>query len=292
MSMEAGLRLGLLQWRVGRGGSVNAFARRLDTDLAVARRAGVELAVLPEYAALEAGFGGTPDLAGELSRAVALAPELLEVARDAAHRHGMWLLAGTMPVAEGGGIVNRAHLVAPDGLVAQQDKHVMTRFEAEQWGVVPGAPPAVFDTPWGLIGVSICFDAEFPPLVRAAVVAGAWLMLVPSSTETMHGFNRVRLSAAARALENQCFVAMAPTVGVAPWCAALDGNRGYAAVFGPVDRGFPEDGVVARGALDEHGWVFADLSRARIEAVRRDGAVLNHARWPAEVPASAIVAAR
>ena len=51
--------------------------------------------------------------------------------------------------------------------------------------------------------------------------------------------------------------------------------------FGPVDRGFPEDGVLARGALDEPGWVLATLDPARIEAVRADGGVRNHRDWPA-----------
>ncbi len=165
-----------------------------------------------------------------------------------------------------------------------QDKHVMTRFEAEQWGVSPGALPRVFATPWGRIGIAICFDAEFPTLVRAQVEAGAWLILVPSCTDTMHGFNRVRIAAAARAMENQCFVAVIPTVGDAPWSAALDANRGYAAVFGPADRGFPEDGVLARGTLDQGEWLFADLDPRRLAAVRETGAVRNHANWPPPPP--------
>ncbi|RYJ01545.1 MAG: carbon-nitrogen hydrolase, partial [Acetobacteraceae bacterium] len=78
----------------------------------------------------------------------------------------------------------------------------------------------------------------------------------------------------------QCFVALAPTVGEAPWSTALDVNRGFAAVFGPVDRGFPEDGVLARGALDAPGWTFCTLDPARIATVRREGAVLNHRDWP------------
>ena len=113
--------------------------------------------------------------------------------------------------------MNRAPLIAPDGRLAFQDKMAMTRFEAERWGVAAGAGPQVFDTPWGRLGVSICYDAEFPKHVRAQVEAGAWLVLVPTCTDSLHGFNRVRFACQARALENQCFVAMAPTVGEAPW---------------------------------------------------------------------------
>jgi predicted amidohydrolase len=146
-----------------------------------------------------------------------------------------------------------------------QEKRQMTRFESERWGIAAGAPPSVFETPWGPIGIAICYDAEFPKLVRAQVEAGAWLILAPSCTDTLAGFNRVHFSARARALENQCYVAITPTVGEAPWSAALDVNRGRAGVFGPMDRGFPADGILAEGQMDAPGWVFCTLDPGLIE---------------------------
>jgi predicted amidohydrolase len=274
------LRLGLLQYRIERLGGVADFAATLRREVGAAASQGAELLVLPEYAAVAAAAGPAPDLEAELARACDAAEALLAAMREAAAAAGVWLVGGSLPMREGGAIRNRAPLVAPDGRIAFQDKHVMTRFEAEQWGISPGAPPGVFDTPWGRIGIAICYDVEFPTLVRAQAEAGAWLVVAPSCTDTMAGFNRVRLSARARALENQIYVAIAPTVGAAPWLATLDENRGYAAVFGPVDRGFPEDGVLARGALDEGRWVFADLDPRRLERVRSDGAVRNFRDWP------------
>ncbi|ATR20031.1 Carbon-nitrogen hydrolase family protein [Roseomonas mucosa] len=294
MTPPAPLRLALLQYPVERPRDVAAFAAKLDTWLA--RIAGqADLAVLPEYAAVELGAalsgnawagstgdGLAVDEAGELRAMTDAAPAILAAMQEAARRAGLWLLPGTLPMRGPDGLVrNRAPLIDPEGRLAFQDKRFMTRFEAERWIVSPGAAPQVFDTPWGRIGISICYDVEFPAHVRAQVEAGAWLVLAPSCTDTMHGFNRVRFSAAARALESQCYVAVTPTVGLAPWSAALDVNRGFAAVFGPVDRGFPEDGVLARGALDEPGWVLATLDPARIEAVRADGGVRNHHDWPA-----------
>lgn len=279
------LRLALHQYPVERPESIAAWAAKLDRWLAEARANGAELAVMPEYACVELGSalsGLSPaSEAEELSAMVAAAPEILAAMRGAAQRAGLWLLPGSLPMRdEDGAIRNRAPLITPEGRLAFQDKHAMTRFETERWGVSAGAGPRVFDTPWGRIGVSICYDSEFPKHVRAQVEAGAWLVLVPTCTDTLHGFNRVRFSAAARALENQCFVAVSPTVGDAPWSAALDRNRGTAAVHGPIDRGFPEDGVIAEGTADQGQWVYADLDPARIEAVRRDGAVLNHRDWP------------
>jgi predicted amidohydrolase len=277
------LRLGLLQYPVERPASVADWAAKLDAWLEqAAPRA--DLLMLPEYACVELGAGlvggEATDEKTELAAMVEAAPAILAAMRAAAARHGVWLLPGTLPMAEGGRVVAVAPLIAPDGRAAFQQKRAMTRFEAERWGVSAGAPPQVFDTPWGRLGISICYDVEFPKHVRAQVEAGAWLILAPSCTDSAHGATRVAVSAAARAIENQCYVAIAPTVGSAPWSAALDANRGRAAVFGPADRGFPEDGVLARAGSEAPGWVHCTLDPARLVQVREHGAVRNHRDWP------------
>lgn len=276
------LRLGLLQYPVERPASIAAFGAKLDRWLAEARGR-ADLCVLPEYACVELGAalsGGAADEASELAALVAHADAILDAMRAAAMRAGTWLLAGTLPMRDGDKVVARAPLIAPDGRLAFQEKRMMTRFEAERWGVSSGAAPRVFDTPWGRLGISICYDVEFPKNVRAQVEAGAWLILAPSCTDSLHGFTRVRVSAAARAIENQCHVAITPTVGEAPWSAALDVNRGHAAVFGPADRGFPWDGVLAAGTLDAAQWLFCTLDPAKLDHVREHGAVRNHRDWP------------
>jgi len=283
------LRLAVSAWEVGRVDGVPGFARRLDAAVAEARAKGAELLVLPEYAAMEAAVQPAPDVAAELATACGQADALLVAMRDTAMRHGAWLAPGSLPMRIGGEIINRAPLIAPDGRFAFQDKRLMTRFEAEQWGIVGGGWPGVFETPWGRIGLAICFDAEFPTLVHAQVEAGAWLVLVPACTDTAHGAERVRLSARARAMENQCFTALAPTVGVAPWLGTLDVNTGRAGIYGPVDRGFASNGVIAEGAPETPGWLYADLDPARLARVRDDGAVRNERSWPGAVPASGVL---
>lgn len=281
------LRLGVLPYKVTRITSLEHYAEKLNALVAAGAK-GADLLLMPEYACMEiaAALIEGPDPVAELNAVSAQSTIILDIMRASAQRHGVWLQPGTLPFRQPDGtIINRAPLIAPDGATAFQDKHVMTRFEAEAWGVRPGQPPVAFNTPWGLIGVAICYDCEFPNLVRAQAEAGAWLVLVPTCTDTWHGFNRVRLSARARALENQCFVAVAPTVGDAPWLAAIDVNRGRAGVYGPVDRGFPEDGVIAQSEHDAEGWLFVALDRARIGTVRIEGAVRNHHDWPANPPA-------
>ena len=273
------LRLGTLQYPISHIAGLDDYATKLDQLVAEGVDGGGELLLMPEYACMEvaAAFSVTGPEA-ERDAVCGVAADLLSIMQATAVRHRIWLAPGSVPQAVRGRIVNRAPLIRPDGLMAFQDKQVMTRFEAEQWGIHGGAPAGVFETPWGRIGTAVCYDSEFPGVVRTMTEAGAWLILVPTCTDTAHGYNRVRLSCQARALENQCFVALSPTVGEAPWLATLDRNTGRAGVYGPVDRGFPDDGVIVEG--DGAGWLFADLDPVQLEAVRRDGAVRNFQDWP------------
>ncbi len=275
------MRLGTLAWQVGRPASVAEYAARLDAHVAEAAPH-ADLLLMPEYACMELApaLARAPGEAAELAAMVEHADAVLGAMCAVACRHAVWLQPGSLPMRQGDAVVNRAPLIRPDGALAFQDKWQMTRFEAERWGVSRGAPPRVFDTPWGLIGISICYDSEFPKHVRAQVEAGAWLVLVPACTDTAHGFSRIAISARARAVENQCFVAVAPTVGEAPWSAALDANIGQAAVHGPADRGFAWDGVVAERGMNSPGWLFCEIDQAAIIAVREEGAVRNHRDWP------------
>ena len=281
------LRLAALAWPVGRG---EAFAAKLARwcDRAVAEGAGMLL--LPEYAPCENAFAMGGGALAERDSAVAEADALVAAMEAEARRTGLWIAGGTVLRRNGGRIVNAAPLVSPDGVVGLQEKHCRTRFERSAWRLAAGAAPSVFATPWGVIGIAVCYDAEFPPLVRAQVLAGAWLVLVPAATDTAAGATRVTVSARARAIENQCVVAVAPTVGAASWCESLDSNRGRAGIYGPADRGFPDDGILAEGAPDTPGLVVATLDPARIAAVRRRGAVTNHADWPdAPLPPSPVL---
>ena len=175
--------------------------------------------------------------------------------------------------------VNRATLYGPGGILGHQDKQIMTRFERETWFVAPGHGLRVFDTPLGRLGVVTCYDSEFPLLSRALVEAGAEILLAPSCTDSLRGFTRVRVGSMARALENQCVVVHAPTVGLCDFCPAVDENVGAAAIYGPPDLGFPETGILAETPLNQPGWAIATVDRAAIAEVRRAGGVLNHLHW-------------
>jgi predicted amidohydrolase len=133
-----------------------------------------------------------------------------------------------------------------------------------------------------MLGITICYDVEFPLFARRLAEAGASIVLAPSCTDSLAGWNRVRLGARARAMENQFYVVQSPTVGDAPWTEAIDINVGSAGVYGPVDRGFPDDGVIAEGTLNAAQWVFAELDMVALEEARADGQVFNFRDWDAQ----------
>ncbi len=264
-----------------------AYEAKLTGWVEVAAAGGAALAVFPEYGAMELASldpATMGDLTGSLASVSALLPQVDALHARLAAQHGLHILAASAPCeVEQGCFVNRARLFTPGGRIGVQDKLIMTRFEREEWGVSAGGPLRLFDTALGRIGINICYDSEFPLLARAQVEAGMELLLVPSCTEALHGYWRVRLGAQARALEGQCYAIHSPTVGQADWSPAVDSNRGAAAVYGPPDRGFPDSGVVALGELDQPQWLFAEVDLARVAALRADGGVLNARHW-AEQP--------
>ncbi len=259
------------------------YAAKLSRWVAEGAASGADLLVFPEYAALElASLGGAAvagDQQGVLREAARHRPAADALHLQLAARHGVHILGGSGPVWTGERPVNRATLFSPQGIVGHQDKQIMTRFEREDWDVRPGNPLQVFDTPFARIGVVICYDSEFPLLARALVEAGVDLLLAPSCTETLAGFTRVQVGSMARALESQCPVVHAPLVGVAPWCAGVEENRGRAAIYAPPDAGWPETGILAQGAMDVPGWVVAAVDRDQIARTRADGVVLTWQDW-------------
>jgi len=301
------LTLACCQYPIEPIGSLTAWRRKLDGMLASATEDGARLCLFPEYAAMEL-TAALPDdgvrpgadgedvavaraaLATQLEALQALVPDYQQILVDLARAHDLWLVGPSLPIAgtdAAGQRVyhNQAAVIAPTGAATFVDKLQMTRFERELWGIAPGQRQLVVEADFGRFGVTICYDAEFPLISRRLADAGAELLLVPSCTDGLAGYHRVRVAAAARALENQLFVATAPTVGNADWSLAVDRNVGAAHVFCPPDRGLPPDGVVASGELDRPGWLMATIDLDDVARIRAEGQVLGHRDWgrPAHV---------
>lgn len=280
-------RVAAAQWPIEQLASMTAWRNKLSDWLTRAADAGAQLCVVPEYASMELtsvlDAAAQADLAGQLRGLQPLLAEYRAAYTALAQSLKMTVVAGSFPEFDATTNcyrnVARVFCGATDNAEVVVHKLQMTRFEREQWFITGGDAQPVIDTPLGRIGVAICYDSEFPMIARRLVEAGAEIICVPSCTDALAGYYRVRIGCQARALENQCYVVQAPTVGTAPWSIAVDENVGAAAVYGPPDRGFPADGIVAIGELNHAQWVYADLDRALVAEVRRDGSVLGHRDW-------------
>jgi predicted amidohydrolase len=243
-----------------------------------------KILVFPEYASMELAslFEETvySSLSKQLDAMQTLHDGYLALYQSLAQQYQCYIQAGTFPVRiESGAYRNRAYLFMPNGDVDYQDKLVMTRFENEKWLIESGTEIKCFVTEYGKIGINVCYDSEFPLLARTQVEAGCTLILVPTCTDTVAGYNRVKIGCQARALENQCYVVQSSLVGDAVWSEAVNVNIGASAIYTPVDHGFPDDGILITGAFNAVQWVIADICLDDIETVRQEGQVFNHRDW-------------
>ena len=263
----------------------SAYSQKIERWVEDAAAQDAKILLFPEYFSMELAslFGEAvySSLSKQLESMQSLHDDFIELFKALTQKHGCIIQAGTFPVLIDSGIYrNRAYLFMPDGWVDFQDKLMMTRFENEKWLIKGGTDIKCFDTEYGKIAINICYDSEFPLLARKQVEAGCVLILAPSCTDTIAGFHRVKIGCQARALENQCYVVQSSLVGNADWSQAVDINVGAAAVYTPVDRGFPDNGILAEGTFNAVQWVFAEITPDACATVREQGQVFNYRDWP------------
>ncbi len=281
------IRIAAAQYEMGGFDDWAGYEAKLMRWVTEAAEQGAQLLVFPECAAMELLVLTPQGRSLPLSeQSQAIEPHLdafIDLHRTIAQHFKLHLLAATLPVAVAPGeFCNRAHLFTPEGAMVFQDKLVMTRFEREQWGIQPGGQLKVFDTALGKIGINICYDSEFPLLARRQREAGADIILVPSWTDTMAGYHRVKIGSQARALESQCCVVQVPLVG-AGWFDQARDCVGRAGLYLPADIGLPDDGILAIGEMNRPQWLVADLSLPRLYSARRHGLVSNVLDWPEQM---------
>jgi len=279
------VRVAAAQYEIGEPSDFDAFAARVAAQVDGAAMEGAQFVVLPEYLSLEiaAMFDAATrdDFVRSLAALQAHHAAFLALMRELARTHAIHLVAGTFLLDIGGGRYrNRAYFVSPEGGVAYQDKLTLTGFERAACVIEPGDEIKVFDTGLGRVAIDVCYDVEFPLYARAQAEARARLLLVPSCTDTAAGANRVLVGCRARALENPLYVACAVTAGDAPWSPALDVNTGTAGIYAPIDRGFPDDGIVAQA---ETGWAIADLDLEVFDVNAQRAQVANARDWPEQL---------
>lgn len=260
--------------------SPSAFWARVEILLKEAQSKNVKLIVFPEYFSLSLmmcelapkykNFRNTLHNCQKHSEGV------VEQMRAYALRFDMAIVAGTVPWIENGVLTNRSFIIFPDGRKIAQDKIFMTRFENEVWHVNSGEKKInIFDWNGHKTAILTCYDSEFAVLSQTLGRAGVELLLVPSCTDTEHGYWRVRHCCEARAIENQIFVVMSSVVDGDRQFEEINEHYGRGAVFSPCDAGFPANGSMIEGTTNKEGIAIAELNFKTLETIRTSGSVLN-----------------
>ena len=284
MSHRQTLKVASAQYPIDQPATLYAWRDKIARWVADGAETGAEVLVFPEYAAIEQAAALGEQVYGNLDatlQAVAdLEADRVSLHQELAGKHRVHILVGSGPVRKGEGrFVNAAQLVTPKGSIGVQEKLIMTPFETD-WGISAGKQARLFDTVLGMIGINICYDSEFPLLARAMAEAGAELLLVPSCTERVSGYHRVRTGARARALENQIAAIVSPSVGDALWSPAIDRNSGAAGIYVPSEQTVSDTGILAQGEMNAAQWVTADIDLARLRHLRTSGEMRNYIDWP------------
>ncbi|MXP40986.1 GNAT family N-acetyltransferase [Altererythrobacter soli] len=203
-------------------------------------------------------------------------PRIRKALSEMALRFNINIVGGSHPTRmDDGDIHNVAYVCLRDGSVHEQEKIHPTPNEAYWWNIHGGDAIDVIQTDCGPIGVLICYDAEFPELARRLVDEGARIIFVPFCTDSRQGYMRVRYCAAARAVENQCFVVMSGNVGNLPNVANMDIQYAQSCILTPCDFPFARDGIAAEASENVETLTISDVNLADLSWARAEGTVRN-----------------
>lgn len=185
------------------------------------------------------------------------------------------IITGSMPEIRDDKLYNAGYLCKRDGSVERYEKIHVTPDEVKVWGMQGGNQIRVFDTDCGKIGVLICYDSEFPELSRLLADDGMDILFVPFLTDTQNGYSRVRYCAQARAIENECYVAIAGSVGNLPNVHNMDIQFAQSMVFTPCDFAFPTNGIKAEATPNTEMILISDVDIDLLRELNRFGSVRN-----------------
>src|SRR5690606_3154528 len=139
----------------------------------------------------------------------------------------------------------------------------------------PGQNLQPIQTDCGPIGVLICYDSEFPEVVRHLVDQGVRILFVPFCTDERQSYLRVRYCCHARAIENQIYVVMSGNVGNLPMVENMDIQYGQSCILTPCDFPFARDGIAAETTVNVESVAVADLRLDLLAEARATGTVQN-----------------
>lgn len=275
-SVKTVVRLGLIQWQMRPYKDLDDLMQQVEyfVDSVAAYRS--DFVLFPEFfnAPLMAKYNHLhePDAIRELAK---YTKKIVEKMQQLSISYNINIITGSMPELINENLYNVGYLCRRDGSLERYEKIHVTPDEAKVWGMQHGNKLQTFETDAGKIGVLICYDSEFPELSRLLSDEGMDILFVPFLTDTQNGYSRVRLCAQARAIENECYVAIAGSVGNLPNVNNMDIQYAQSAVFTPCDFSFPSNGIKAEATTNTEMILVADVDISLLRELHSFGAVKN-----------------
>lgn len=268
------IRLGLVQWQMRSLSNLEEFFNQAEFFIDAVSGYESDFALFPELfiAPLMADYNhlSEADAIRELAK---YAEPIKKKFQEFAISYNINIISGSMPYLEDGILYNAGFLCKRDGTNEVYKKIHITPNEVFHWGITGGSKIQTFDTDCGKIGVVICYDIEFPELSRLIADEGMNILFVPFLTDTQNGYTRVKCCAQARAIENECYVAIAGCVGNLPKVNNMDIQYAQAAVFTPSDFAFPSNGIKAEATPNTEMTLIVDVDINLLKELHEHGSV-------------------
>jgi len=268
------IRLGLVQWQMRPLANLEALFEQSEFFIDVVSGYSSDFVLFPELfiAPLMADYNhlSEADAIREISH---FCEPIGKKFQEFAIAYNINIITGSMPYTEDGNLYNVGFLCKRDGTSEMYTKIHITPNEVQYWGMKGGSEIKTFDTDCGKIGIMICYDVEFPELSRLMADEGMEILFVPFLTDTQNAYTRVKLCAQARAIENECYVAIAGCVGNLPKVNNMDIQYAQAAVFTPSDFAFPSNGIKAEATPNTEMTLIADVDLDMLKKLHEQGSV-------------------
>jgi predicted amidohydrolase len=276
MAQKTVIRLGLIQWQMRLYKNYEEVIEQAEYFIDAVSGYRSDFALFPEFfnAPLMAEFNhlSEADAIRELAK---YTERFKEDFSRLAISYNINIISGSMPELVDGTLNNVGFVCKRDGEVEKYAKIHVTPDEQKVWGLKGSDKIKAFDTDCGKIGVLICYDSEFPELSRLLAKEGMDILFVPFLTDTQNGYSRVKICAQARAIENECYVAIAGCVGNLPKVENMDIQYAQSAVFTPCDFAFPANGIKAESTPNTEMILIADVDLELLTELHNVGSVNN-----------------
>jgi predicted amidohydrolase/GNAT superfamily N-acetyltransferase len=270
------VRIGLVQWQMRPFKDLDALFEQIEFFVDAISGYQSDFGLFPELfnAPLMSQFNHLPtaDAVRELAK---FTEPIRDKFKELAITYNINLITGSMPFLEDGKLFNVGYICHRSGKIDMYRKLHITPNEVFHWGMTGGSELNVIDTDCGKVGVLICYDVEFPELPRLLADDGMQILFVPFLTDTQNGFTRVQRCAQARAIENECYVAIAGSVGNLPKVNNMDIQFAQSAVFTPADFSFPTNGTKSEATPNTEMTLLVDVDLDLLKELHSYGSVKN-----------------